>query len=317
MSRDLYEGTSGIDVRNLQRMLNFHSRGTSIAPLVVDGTFGPKTRAAVIRIQHAAHLFEDGVVGRHTIMALFPLLSLSSAAMAYNNSRQRVTFAGLAQLRSTAAAQSSTCASCLQRLPLTLSPITAPAFDKATAEPEPPRQIIKFQNAVVGAGNAFAWNAYAPSPFVFAGSTTMVLRWGDTGFAGLKISPGGQVAVNGLRSPNGAWTGQAAVQLTPIIPGFDVYTKLFGGRLDLGLPSVSGFLQKNENQKPWQGGVGIGLNPVFALISGTGDDPILSLSLNIAVVAAWNLTDGKGQPVSPQITPAIMFDLWQLTHQKK
>jgi Putative peptidoglycan binding domain len=311
MSRDLFEGTSGPDVRNLQRILNFHFRGTAAKPLTVDGNFGNKTAAAVIRIQRAAHLYEDGVVGTSTAMALFPMISVLSAAMAYKTGKG-ATLARLTQLRSTAMAQSSACKSCLQRLPLTLAPTGAPGFTRAAAVPDPPAPIIKFQNLVVGAGNAFAWNAYAPSPIVFSGSATMVLRWSDIGFTGLKISPGGQVAVNGLRSPNGDWTGQGAVQLTPIIPSLDKYTKLFGGRLDLGMPSVSAFVQKNENQKPWQAGVGFALNPALALIRGPGDDPILSLSLNLALIAAGNLTDGKGQPVSPQITPAIMFDIWQV-----
>ena len=316
MSRDLFEGTSGPDVRNLQRLLNFHFRGSAARPLTVDGNFGSKTAAAVIRIQRAAHLYEDGVVGTRTAMALFPMISVLSAAMAYKT-RNGATPAGLTQLRLTAMAQSSACKSCLQRLPLTLAATGTPAFSRAATTPDPPAPVIKFQNLVVGPGNAFAWNAYSPSPLVVSGSATMVMRWSDIGLAGLKISPGGQVAVNGLRSPNGDWTGQGAVQLTPIIPSLDKYTKLFGGRLDLGMPSVSAFVQKNEISRPWQGGVGLGINPVFALISGTGDDPILSLSLNIAVVAAWNLTDGKGQPVSPQITPTIMFDLWQWLHQKK
>ncbi len=316
MSRDLFEGTSGNDVRNLQRMLNFHFRGTGVAPLPVTGSFGWKTKAAVLRIQRAAHIFQDGVVGTNTAMALFPMVSLLSTAMAYKTG-QGATLAGLTQLHSAAMAQSATCKTCLQHLPHVPVPISSPAFPKTRADPDPPRQTVKFQNIVVGAGNTFAFNPYAPSPFVFSGSTTVVVRWSDIGFAGMKISPGGQVAVNGLRSPNGDWTGQGAVQLAPIVPRADAYTKYFGGRLDLGLPSVSVFLQKNENQKQAQSGVSIGLNPAFALIKGTGDDPILSLSLNLALVAAWNVIDGKGQPVSPQIAPSIMFDIWQLINQKK
>ena len=156
-----------------------------------------------------------------------------------------------------------------------------------------------------------------PSPLVFTAQGTLVFRWSEAGFAGVKFSAGGQLAVNGLSSPNGLWTGQGAVQFAPLIPSADKYTKFFGTRLDLGLPFVSAFIQRNKGQ-PVQSGFAVGLQPSIALIKGTGDDPILSAFINAQVAFAWSLDDGKGQPVSPQLATGLSLDLWQLlVGQKK
>src|SRR5262249_9714246 len=53
------------DVARLQAELNKHG-----AELVVDGDYGPKTRAAVVRFQQANGLAADGIAGRITVAAL-------------------------------------------------------------------------------------------------------------------------------------------------------------------------------------------------------------------------------------------------------
>ena len=60
-------GSGGPAVEELQQKLN----GTGASPeLVVDGVFGPKTRAAVVAFQEASGLARDGVVGPLTWAAL-------------------------------------------------------------------------------------------------------------------------------------------------------------------------------------------------------------------------------------------------------
>src|SRR5512143_678920 len=67
MARMLEQGTKGSDVAELQRELNASLGGPK---LVVDGDFGPRTRAAVEAFQREHHLQVDGVVGPQTRAAL-------------------------------------------------------------------------------------------------------------------------------------------------------------------------------------------------------------------------------------------------------
>ena len=61
MPRTLRAGDVGADVRALQDVLNFHIR--RLAPLAVDGIFGPKTKARVIDFQRSNRLVDDGIAG--------------------------------------------------------------------------------------------------------------------------------------------------------------------------------------------------------------------------------------------------------------
>lgn len=63
---NLKEGATGADVKTLQTRLNVWSSG-----LTVDGDFGPKTEAAVLRFQGGLKLTVDGEVGPNTWAALF------------------------------------------------------------------------------------------------------------------------------------------------------------------------------------------------------------------------------------------------------
>ena len=60
------QGSIGDPVKQLQTMLNFLGG----SPLVVDGIFGPKTRARVVQFQLQAGLVQDGIVGPLTASAL-------------------------------------------------------------------------------------------------------------------------------------------------------------------------------------------------------------------------------------------------------
>ena len=60
-------GTRGSDVSRLQKTL----KAAGFDPGGVDGVFGRKTKAAVLKFQHARHLSADGVVGPQTSKKLF------------------------------------------------------------------------------------------------------------------------------------------------------------------------------------------------------------------------------------------------------
>lgn len=69
MARVLRIGDQGDDVRAVQDALNFQIR--RLAPLAVDGKFGPKTQARVIEFQRSNALAPDGAVGHNTTAKLF------------------------------------------------------------------------------------------------------------------------------------------------------------------------------------------------------------------------------------------------------
>src|SRR5437879_4903627 len=62
-------GSSGDDVRKLQRLLNSRLYGGAF--LKVDGRFGSRTLAAVLEFQKRSALLSDGIVGRKTWFRLF------------------------------------------------------------------------------------------------------------------------------------------------------------------------------------------------------------------------------------------------------
>jgi len=69
MGRLIKQGCKGADVRAVQDVLNFHVR--RLAPLAVDGDFGPQTHARVAEFQKSNQLKADGLVGPRTMAKLF------------------------------------------------------------------------------------------------------------------------------------------------------------------------------------------------------------------------------------------------------
>lgn len=77
MPSTLRNGSRGPEVVVLQVQLN--AKGAAMPPLKVDGSFGPKTQAAVIAFQKKTGLVPDGVVGPKTHAALAQGLNLTVA----------------------------------------------------------------------------------------------------------------------------------------------------------------------------------------------------------------------------------------------
>ena len=70
--RMLFWGRTGADVKLLQRKLNEKGYfGKSGKPLQIDGEFGANTEFAVMQFQQNHALQVDGIVGKHTWLALF------------------------------------------------------------------------------------------------------------------------------------------------------------------------------------------------------------------------------------------------------
>jgi peptidoglycan hydrolase-like protein with peptidoglycan-binding domain len=58
-----WQGHSGYAVRQIQCEFNMSVRGPK---LVVDGSFGPATKAAIVRFQKCVGVYADGIVGPTT-----------------------------------------------------------------------------------------------------------------------------------------------------------------------------------------------------------------------------------------------------------
>jgi peptidoglycan hydrolase-like protein with peptidoglycan-binding domain len=79
-----------VTVRSLQYLLN--ARG---ARLSVDGAFGPKTKAAVVKFQRSRHLTSDGVVGAATWRALIVTVQRGSTGPAVRAVQDQINFRNL------------------------------------------------------------------------------------------------------------------------------------------------------------------------------------------------------------------------------
>jgi hypothetical protein len=72
----LVQGSTGPEVRNLQRALNYHLP-EELPALNVDGIFGPKTQARLVKFQRAYDLKADAIVGPKTQQALYSFVVLT------------------------------------------------------------------------------------------------------------------------------------------------------------------------------------------------------------------------------------------------
>ena len=296
MQRTLKEGTSGEDVRTLQRLLNFHLTGNDFSPLNPDGSFGHKTGLAVVKLQKIARLFPDGIAGQKTRAALVNVLAIA-AQVGLDNSYADGTGGSSRMPQLYRLAQ--------QRSSIRFPP-SAAGMEGAGNSGDPPAYppaSFKIQNIALGTGKQWAWNPWALSPFVASLQANILCKLAG-GFPSVMLSPSLQYAQNSLGSPNGSWTGQGSVQFGP------EKSLLSIGDFDLINPFLVLMLQQNAGQ-PMQGGIGIGIQPTWNL----GNDKILSLFVNAQVVFAQDLHSGAGIPPAAQIYGGAQVDLFQLTQK--
>ncbi len=79
MPRDLSQGSNGEDVRNLQKLLNYHLSFPNV-PLSPNGAFGPMTDGRVRRFQSVNRLHVDGIVGPRTRAVLLDARAVNFSA---------------------------------------------------------------------------------------------------------------------------------------------------------------------------------------------------------------------------------------------
>ena len=80
------QGSSGLDVRTIQYLLN--ARGAGLA---IDGIFGPRTNAAVRSFQGSQGLAIDGIVGQHTWSSLLITVQRGSTGSAVRAAQDQLT----------------------------------------------------------------------------------------------------------------------------------------------------------------------------------------------------------------------------------
>jgi len=84
-TRTLQQGMSGNDVKELQiRVAGFASDSAAQTYVAIDGSFGPATKAAVIRFQKAFGLTVDGIAGPQTRAKLNSLESSDGSTLHFN-----------------------------------------------------------------------------------------------------------------------------------------------------------------------------------------------------------------------------------------
>jgi peptidoglycan hydrolase-like protein with peptidoglycan-binding domain len=300
--RNLTVGSAGEDVKNLQGLLNFHLAGKGMPRLVRDGTFGPKTRAAVIRFQGLNGLAADGVVGYNTRAAL---LDAREATMMVgvgpaNGNQQGQSANSLANVMATAKMRTKV------QLPVAITapalrfggPVTQQFQPVQQAQPAPtPTSTVTAQSVTIQVGQQVNFNPWFISPFVISGQWNILIQ--NQGRAPFQISPGLQFFQNQIGSPSGKWSGQGFLQMGP--------TGLFkAGNFDLLNPFVQAFVQKNDGQNV-STGFAVGNQANWNIL---GDR--LSLFVNVQEVFAVDGGTGLGIAPSTQIFGGVGVDLFQL-----
>jgi hypothetical protein len=307
MPRLLFQGTTGQDVRNLQKLLNFHLplqrspfqpqlltaakyTGPNAAansrllrealdkprvPLeTTTGIFGPKTHVRVLEFQMLNRLDVDGVVGPQT---LDPLLDF-----------RQVDVSGTFQPTEQNPAKQSTVKPRKPFLPIeAASP--AKAKDPPVSQTNPGTVTTQVQ---VQAGSQVSANPWFVSPLVLTGQFNILAQ--NDGRPDFMISLGGQLAWN-LGNEAGHWTAQGFVQMGP-----NGLLKVANGHLDLLNPFVQVMLQKNDGQVP-TAGLALG-NQVNV---GLDDKGRWNLFLNTQVAVGVALDNGLCQAPSFQALGGI------------
>ncbi len=289
MTQYLSQGSSGPEVKNLQVLLNFHLNGTGGAPLVPDGIFGSKTRAAVVKFQQLNRIAVDGIVGPQTRSVL--LSARSVAAQVGMTPYVEQEGLGLGHVVNHASARKGAVLAQFRASPLILADNASPPVTQT----QPPTVVET--TVVVQTGQQVNINPWFFSPFVFTVQGNILIK--QDGRAPFVISPGLQLFQNQVGSPSGAWSGQAFIQMGP--------TSLFTpGNFDLLNPFVQAFVQLNSGA-PAGAGFAIGNQAQYNLLGNK-----LSLFINTQVVSSTDLSTGQTAAPSVQILGGVGIDVFQL-----
>ena len=248
MARNLSYGMTGTDVAAVQRLLNYHLAPPRFAPLVVDGIFGPLTRARVMEFQRLNRLYLttipiqeaegvvrkplviDGVVGPNTGRVLLDVRLIAQEPQSqFTPNVDQQTAGGAGRLGFATVRQSA-----------------APVGDAPAPTPPAPPRTIRF--VTMQAGSQASVNPWVISPVVITGQITWLAR--NEGKPDFLLTAGGQFAVN-LGDVSGRWSGQVFGQM-----GLG-NLNLQLGPLDFLNPFVQIMLQKNQGQ-PTAAGFAVG-----------------------------------------------------------
>lgn len=297
MPRDLAFGMTGDDVAAVQRLLNYHLVPPRFVPLVVDGIFGPKTKARVIEFQtlNKAYLANmpveddagvqrkelaiDGVVGPNTGRVLLDVRTINLSRNTSFTPNVDNSLSPLGFLRSSLARRSQFGAQ-------TVGDPPAPTPPPAPAPPAPPQpnKVIRFVQ--MQAGSQVQLAPWVVSPFVLTGQFTWLAR--NEGKPDFLMTVGGQFASN-LGSVNGSWSGQVFGQMGLGNIGLQL------GPVDFLNPFVQIMLQKNQGQPAAVGlalGNQINLSLSKMIIGGIEQDRFVIFA-NLQEVVGIGLDNGQ------------------------
>ena len=275
MQRNLSQGLTGPDVRNLQIILNLQRASVRETRIGEDGVFGPETDARVRAFQDFCGLTVDGIVGPATGAMLLPERTITTqSVLEFDNSSD---FASR------------------------FAPRFVGAVDPPAPNPAPvaPSRFAQFQ---LLAGGQQAFNPKLFSPLVVTAQHNLIIR--NPGQADFTLTDGVQFSLNSggpsPRGPGGTWTGQGFGQM-----GFAFNRKLFG--FDLLNPFLVTMISRNQGQ-PFTWGIGIG-NQINYGLERSG-----RLNLFFNAQAVWNidLSNGRAQAPGAQLLGGISFTFGQI-----
>lgn len=278
MPRDLAQGRSGDDVRNLQTLLNYHV-STPNVPLDTDGQFGPLTNVRVRQFQSLNHLDVDGIVGPLTRAVLLDtrLIKFSAELTPSGAMGPVVAFSTARKITSSFA-----------RPAFPVSNFGASSAANATVSGPPlHRQFQLF------AGQQININPWFVQPMVITGQFNWLAK--NDGKPDFVLTLGGQVSLNQVTGPSGTWSGQGFAQM-----GLSGLFK--PGSFDLLNPFVVAMLQKNQGQ-PFGFGAGLGNQMNYNLTP----DGFLSLFINTQAVINTDLKTGQTSAPGLQILGGVGF----------
>jgi hypothetical protein len=285
MQRNLFQGLTGPDVKNLQQILNLQRASPRELPRIdEDGVFGPDTDARVRAFQELCGLAVDGIVGPDTGAMLLPerVITTQCVLQFDDNGGFAPSFASGASSRLGGPSRA----------------IRAGIGDPPSA----PNTVVpgRFAQFQILAGGQQAFGPTLFSPVVITAQHNLIIR--NPGAPDFTLTDGLQFTLNtgGPKGPGGTWTGQGFGQM-----GFALNRKVFG--FDLLNPFVVTMLQRNQGQ-PFTWGVGIGDQINYGL------DSSGRVSLFFNAQAVWNidLSNGRAQAPGAQMLGGVSITLGQI-----